>query len=330
MLAVHALLGLSVLFLQTAQPRFRAVPLESMGGTSDWAFDINERGEAVGRVITAVGLGTAVWWDSAGHLKVLGQVASDASANAINDDGIVVGGGGLRTQLTPLVWTLPSGGSSLPFPQPATAVDVNASGGKLLVIPSGLLFQSALMRRDGEFSYVLRGQRQCVRGLAEDGRVTGSRQSGGVWLAFRWSELGGVEDLELPSTALQGDGFGISPDGKTVVGRISDGIDKWPVCWNSLGHLEFLPAPVHFSRDGLATAVNSSGWIVGSSVFHDQSGSDSYAVLWTDGTAYEIDDLIVEGPRVHVLHAFGINDKGQIVGHGELHTGPIAVRLDPL
>src|SRR5688572_10420335 len=213
MLAVHALFGLAFCFLQAPQPRFRAVPLESLGGTWDAAGDINQRGEAVGTVANASGFSSAACWDSAGKLKLLGNSVPtlDSSANAINDDGIVVGGALAGGQLGALVWTLPAGaGSPVSFGPPATAIGVNEDGDMLLWIPWGLGSQSALMKRNGEVSYILRGRRQWASALAEDGRVAGYRQTGGAWLAFRWSESAGVEDLELPSFAITAQGAGIS------------------------------------------------------------------------------------------------------------------------
>src|SRR5690242_3743041 len=54
-------------------PRFRAVPLESSGGNADIAWDINERGVAVGEVNNKEGPLTAACWDPAGNLTVLGR-----------------------------------------------------------------------------------------------------------------------------------------------------------------------------------------------------------------------------------------------------------------
>ena len=61
-----------------------------------------------------------------------------------------------------------------------------------------------------------------------------------------------------------------------------------------------------------------------------QSGLEANGTLWASGVAYELEDLIVEGPAVTIAIAPALNDACQIACSGYLKGEPVAIRLDPL
>lgn len=69
-----------------------------------------------------------------------------------------------------------------------------------------------------------------------------------------------------------------------------------------------------------ATAINNTGDIVG------QNGGG--AVLWRQSTAYELDGSIAPHDplkgKVHLDHATGVNNRGEIAAHGCYTGGPLS------
>ncbi len=75
-------------------------------------------------------------------------------------------------------------------------------------------------------------------------------------------------------------------------------------------------------QQSAAVAINRRGQVTGVSV--DGDGNIT-GFLWQRGRMYDLNDLIPPGSPYYVLHGFGINDRGQIVGFavntdtGEVH-----------
>ena len=326
---------LALLPAQSQPPKFRAVPLESLGGSTPSVVDINERGVSVGTASSAGGAQTAACWDSAGKLTVLGRkstLVTTTVANAINDAGVVAGGVFWRDWTgLPAVWILPNDGQPLAWPRKASAFDVNARGDLLLRVDSLLTQGGAILKRDGSTVAVLNGQTHAVRALADDGRVCGERLVGSVWVAFRWSEQVGIQDLEMPQGIIEAVASGIRDDGEIVTGYVGDSANRWPVTWDAQRRIRYLPPSSSVQSDeGYAEAVNASGWVVGSRILAGD-GLNAVGTLWFEGVSYELEDLIVEGLPMKVLLAHGLNDQGQIVGLGMGAGGTTtAIRLDPL
>ena len=72
-----------------------------------------------------------------------------------------------------------------------------------------------------------------------------------------------------------------------------------------------------------AVAINNKGQVTGVSI--DASGQDLTAFLWQNGTMYDLNSLIAGQSPMYLLHGFGINSAGEIVGFavntnsGEVH-----------
>ncbi len=63
-----------------------------------------------------------------------------------------------------------------------------------------------------------------------------------------------------------------------------------------------------------AVAINSKGQVTGVSV--DPSGQNLRAFLWQNGAMYDLNGLIAGQSPLYLLHGFGINSAGEIVGLG--------------
>jgi uncharacterized membrane protein len=70
----------------------------------------------------------------------------------------------------------------------------------------------------------------------------------------------------------------------------------------------------------VAYSVNAKTQIVGSSFCFEPAAQD--AVLWEQGeTLFDLNRLIPASSNLHLVNAFGINDRGEITGFGVLPNG---------
>jgi hypothetical protein len=134
----------------------------------------------------------------------------------------------------------------------------------------------------------------------------------------RWGVHVDVEDLGVleedgTSTAYAAAGAGRHAD---VVGEASLAGGTRAVVF-SAGGPEELPTPDGL-RHARANDVSRRGDVVGhASGFYGFPTLDGTAVLWRDGQAYDLDDLVTDLPEGWVLRtAEEINERGQIVGFG--------------
>lgn len=96
-----------------------------------------------------------------------------------------------------------------------------------------------------------------------------------------------------------------------------------PVSWEN-GAIQQLPT-FPGDPDGLATAINNSGLVVGGSGDCATGGTNSlHALLWQNGTATDLGSF---GGTLYNI-ALGVNDKGQVTGGSDL-PGDTNVFLGP-
>jgi probable HAF family extracellular repeat protein len=72
--------------------------------------------------------------------------------------------------------------------------------------------------------------------------------------------------------------------------------------------------------------VNGFGDVVG----YSETGHDSQAFLWTGGAMENLNALVTPGGGWRLDAAYGINDKGQIVGEGTYRGQDRGFLLDPI
>ncbi|MFO1338236.1 MAG: hypothetical protein U1F53_08365 [Burkholderiaceae bacterium] len=141
-------------------------------------------------------------------------------------------------------------------------------------------------------------------GINNAGVVVGDAIVGSDFHAFRWVD-GVFTDLG-PGTALD-----ITDDGATIFGNAPGLI---PVLWRN-GVRENLPAlgGGKTAYGHLAMAMNNLGDVVGYAPALKAPSFDT-AVLWRGGKAIDLGRY----PGGTVSRAYGVNDKGQVVGEGNL------------
>jgi probable HAF family extracellular repeat protein len=287
------------------------VDIGTLGGNESWAVGINARGQISGFASNTVPdpdgfmnpfvpfpSGThwhaALW--SGGQIRDLGTLGgSDSIAGLINDRGQVAG---------------------ISFTGTAT----NESTGIPTLHP--FIWQAGRMRDLG----TLGGTLGSVDWMNDLGEVVGSSSLAGdnaghpfLWTGSRLLDLG---TFGGPN----GEAFWISQTGLVVgradLPRVSGLHVHHAFVWQNSRMVDLPPVDGAPCSNGFG--VNSVGQVVGSAA--DCHGNQLAAVLWQNGTAYDLNSL-VSPTDVHLSEADYINERGEIYCLGVLPNGHVHVVL---
>lgn len=307
------------------------------GSLCSQAFGISASGTAVG-VSVLDGRSRAVLFGSDGGKVIdLAPETANAIAEAISDNGSVVGtlGVGVKEELQPpgviddevlpFVWTREDGLQVLPLPpgsEMGQAIDVNDDG---LVLVTGAVPSSGGLPRGlpvGTFVYdldqgtytplpVIEGVDDDVLALGHTLDARGGVAGGFVKLEgeFNWKHSPGAWAPEtLEPVRLQGDDAFVNArttDDLSVGWQMTEqGQPPTAVLWRDL---TAAPEPLPGQA---ALRVNDQGLVVGIEPLHDAQGFPFSAVLWD-----------CEGQTIALGHlgsgsyAYGINSRGDVVGY---------------
>jgi uncharacterized membrane protein len=266
--------------------------LHAIGGVGEtFASDVSGDGRVV---VGYSGAGSEAFrWTRAGGMVGLGVPADafNTGANAVNHDGSVIvgtlhpipGPGELAAGKEAFRWTAETGIEPLGRPPRAQspfiseAIDVSADGS--LVVGYGLT--------DAGFR------------------------------SLRWTEAGGMEELDLPANVGDNQARGVSADGRVVLGYAQSlpSYDLWPMRWTEDEGM------VLFGRGGgsggstEATAASSDG-----SIIVGTSGRSARAFRWSIEAGFQSLGTLPEGGP---SHAYDVSADGSVaVGAAQV--------LDPL
>jgi len=260
--------------------------LGSLGGTTSYAYGINNSGQVVGESKTGSGTWSAFLYD--GAMKDLGMPGYTSTAHGINNSGQVAGSSGFPYIPATHAFLYDGG----------TMKDLGSLGG---------------VYSDSIDSY--------AAGVNDKGQVVGeSKTTIGTWSAFLY-ENGTMKDLG----SLGGENSaarGINNKGQ-VVGS-SDIVAFSPFSHAFLysdGKMTDLGTLVGVGYSE-GTGINNNGQVVGYSWKNTGALPSAYrAFIYENGKMTDLNSL-VSGRSGWVLNeAFGINDKGQIIGVGNIGLG---------
>jgi probable HAF family extracellular repeat protein len=164
------------------------------------------------------------------------------------------------------------------------------------------------------------GQKVWVHAINNLGQVVGaSIDAVGNDHAFVWDLKSGWRNLE-PTGIAYSFAYGVNDSG-VVVGQLNSEAAMWQTDGQII-HLGDLGG-----QYGYALAVNSAGDVVGMSAL-DPAGLKQHAFIWHQGAMQDLDvtDAIPQGHQEYA-GANGINDRGQVVGSGEVINN--TTRLGP-
>jgi probable HAF family extracellular repeat protein len=296
MMPSHALISLVVAivlalpFSEVAaqRPGYTVTDLGTLGGAESEAYAINERGEVAGWAETAAGVRRAFLYRE-GRLAELDPLPgfTESEAFGINDRGQVAG---------------------------AAAGDREVRTADTGQRPEGTLGKSRIRRAvlwaGGKAREIGPGEGRDVNNA---GQVVYQSAPNGE--GFLWQD--GKEPVpltgDLPRAAARV--YAISESG-TVVGELSVDGDRAPFTWKG-SRFSLLASPVRGPFHAEARAINGKGQVVGIG-----SAKDGEACLWADGEATYLGTLngefmvgaLGQHAGYHHSAAYGINDRGQIVG----------------
>jgi probable HAF family extracellular repeat protein len=250
------------------------------------AFAINAKGDvAINADMEGVGWPAPFVWTE-GSMHPLSEPGSPTFATAINNAGVIVGRARMVGPIDP-EHVIP--------PQPWMAVLwTNYCCHRLL---------GTLGEGYSSDAYAINNRSQAV---------------GSSWPTISQTELllnrpvlfeeGRVEDLGLPEGTLAGIAVAINDHSEVAVNFVMTNYTGRVFVYSS-GMFTDLGVPRgHYSAQ--AWAMNKSGQVVGTA----SSLGGEHAFLYTDGQMYDLNDLAVLPPGAVLANAFGINDRGEIVG----------------
>lgn len=125
--------------------------------------------------------------------------------------------------------------------------------------------------------------------------------------AFLWD--GTMHDLHAPGTLSNSIAVAINQNGVVVGYRYTFSSFREPFIWTPAEGMVALELPAGYST-GQPLGLNNRGDAVG------VAGSGS-AVLWTNGVMTDLQTVITNSPAWDLDGAYGINDRGEIVGYGK-------------
>lgn len=299
--------------------------------------DLSNAGEAVGRVWKEEQVGVqnhhAVVWGHDGSASDIGDNGTWSEARAISEAGYIAGRHDVAQGMRGALWT--KGGRQLlpPLPgQPASeAYGVDDDG---IAIGVSLISSTDVtaVRWVSGVPQILPGANGTSWAIAVNasGQTVGRRD---VWPerhAMLWE---GESFTILPD--LGGDfaaATNISDNG-TICGNGLDGQSQFrSVLWEASTHeIQILPHP-GFGVVPLVKDVNDQGVAVGSVCLSIECvPGNERALIWIDGSAYNLNSLIPPGSGYTLFSAEAINEQGEIVCVGAYNgfVSPRGFKLTP-
>ena len=305
---------------------------------------INESAQVVGFYrVCALGGNEAFLWDGGPDAITLTRPPSisSASANDINDAGLIVGAIGLAGIGTRAflhdgngflnLGTLPRGTFSRAFAINSLEQIVGWWGNTVVGDPARAVF----LWQEGEMTDLgaqLGTPNSEANDINDAGQIVG-------WMGMSSSEGGEAfiwDDGQITPLGQVGGSYFTNAEAinnvAQVVGRATTG--KFPVTgtraflWDNgqMTDLGIFPG----AERSAARDINDAGQIVGQAWSLDPRGIDA-GLIWHDGTMIDLNALMPDGTGVHVRSATAINNHGQITGYGVVNVDDlVGVLLTPI
>jgi probable HAF family extracellular repeat protein len=304
---------------------YTAIDLGTLGGTTSYAYQINDAGQVAGSGQLPIGESNAFLWDPDGGMTNLGTLGTNSYSLGINETGQVAGsfwviGGGNRA----FHWNASDGMIELSFPECSNnlGMDINNSG-QIVGSCLGPLFRGFIWDPEDGFTNVgTLGLLSDAEGLNDAGQVVGYSHLGpGLGLhAYLWDRASGMIDLGTLG-GLSSRAYEINNAGQVVGLSLPAGgngsADQRAFLWEAGTGMINLGTLGGYS---IAFDINEVGQVVGQSQNVD---GHFRAVLWDPQNG--MIDLGTLGGAAG--RAVGINNLGQIVGDSETPTGEIHATL---
>ena len=313
-----ALIGIVLLFLANfpaanAQ-EYTITDLGTLGGTTSYAYALNDLGQVVGVSSTSLSTPYGFLWENG----VMTNLGVDHAFD-INNLGQIVG----QNSLEAFLWEngtlskLESLGGSW-----SMAKGINEAGqivGASKLADGEPEYYACIWENDTVTDLgTLGGDYSNAQAINESGQIVGAAKIDSVhYRAFVWE--GGV----MTNLGTLGDHSGaidINSLSK-VVGASGEHAFLWTE------DREMLDLGTLGGNWSAANAINDSDQIVGTS---KNASGDQHAVLWDNNEMFDLNDLLVSESEWELIKANDINNVGQIVGSGNFNGETHAFLLTPV
>jgi len=321
--------GLSLAVPTLALPPYEFVPLNQPGIPFSRTFEVNNLGVVALEAGNASGDTVGYRWSGGVFERLPTIVPSGSNARAtvrsINDGNQVVGNsygpGGLFDQRG-VRWDADGTLNDLGQYNNSNTFfhDINEAG--VIVGASNRAFSytpgtgySGLLALNGSYT-------ASAQAINELGWIVGSSQAEvapGVnqTRATLWKPDGTLVNLGILEIPGQDNNisvaFGVNDLGE-IVGYFGNALAfSHAFYWSEATGMVDLGAPG--GRSSFANDINNNGYIVGYASF--ASAPQNRAYLWYQGVAYDLNDFLPPNSGWVLLEAYGINDRGDIVGRGQ-------------
>lgn len=332
-----------LLFLVTStfgQVQYAITDLGTLGGTTSYAYGINNSGQIVGWADTTTAYRHAFLYSGSGPIQDLGTLGGGNSfAYGINDSGQVVGEADISAGYGNYHAFLYSG--SGPMQDLGTfggvgssASDINNSGqivGRAGTSAGNGNYHAFLYSGSGPMQDLgtLGGPSSYAWGINKSGQIVGRADTdGGDIRAFVFSGSGPMQDLGTLGGQASAPG-GINNSGQIVGSAITSGNPGYYHAFLYSGSGPMQDLGTLGGTYSHAWGINETGQIVG---FGYTGGGNLHAFVYSGGGPIkDLNNLIAPASGWTLTEATAINDKGQIVGSGINPAGqPRAFLLSPL
>lgn len=283
---------------------------------------INDQDQVIGTTLAG---NSFVWQD--GVFLDLFPYSGDTEVVAlgINNAGLIVGGSTTSTTARPVYWT------SWDYPAQLTALSDSgrafAVNNQSMVVGSsrdshdldvafsevnGVVTELPTLPGGGTYNATLINSRALA--VNDSGQIVGfGLTTGDIYHAALWQN-GAVTDLGTIAGGGKSEALAIN-NGGTIVGFAVDsaGIDE-AISWQN-GTMTVLPH-LQYGGHTVAYGINNAGLVVGRSDLYTASGWTDHAVLWQNGTLFDLNNDLPANSGWVLNYAFSINNNGEIVGMG--------------
>lgn len=338
--------------------RYRVTALSGLpGGQNSQAVAINDRGQIIGQA-NANGSAHAVLWDKDALIDIGVLPDNEISfGRGLNSRGDVTGRseGGRRATFPAIVWNQREGLRELPLlpgGRDGYAYAVNDAG-QMVGWSAGPGARVAVLW-DTEGVHSLASARYAIQdssayAINATGQIVGytfveekpnrparTPSAGNYFIsyyahAFLW-QRGAAIDLGTPSGFKNSTATAIANTGEITGYAVRSTEDRSTraFVWQE-GRMRLLPTPL--DQHSRANGINDHGWIVGYvGDFREQAQSFAWktrAALWQNDRLIDLNTLLPDDSGWLLTEAYGINNRGQIVGVGRWKGDRRAFLLTP-
>jgi RHS repeat-associated protein len=291
------------------------------------AYGINNQGQIVGSLTTLSGSQHAFVWQNgvSTDLGALAGFPQSSVARAINDGGQVVGSSTSATgDYHAFIWTQSSGMKDLGALDGSRSIafGINNSGlivGSFVPSTSSGYSHAAEWTATGAQDLGTLGSPNgtdtfsAAKGITSEGLIVGATSTSSSFQHACIFHNGSILDIQ-DAAGLTLISFANAVNSNGQIAGEQDGPGNTRAFLYSGGVRTFLD--LSSLHGGEAFAINDGGQVVGSS---STSSNRAHAFLYTTGFVVDLNDWIPPDSGWELTSAFGINDKGLIVGSGMYH-----------